>query len=348
MRYLLMLLCCALAALGQTPPPPASGLHVVSLEDGTSANLGRYANPSVDPQGKWLYADDTRGNIVRWRLDALGAAPTVFAAAPKGEPGYRFPVCAPAGGLVAAFQAYAAKGPNGADLRVAVSFLDNSGRRIAGGLPLFYAKGRYNGARAIAWHPAGELVAFYLTVGNSGPGLYVFRPSTKYWQQAHSLTGGEGSADGRVQWSTDGRTLSEGTPEGLVLRGGSDYAKYRTLDNPFVAHTWQDMDTLLLHTDAGLMQTAVDGGKLGTIPGWPGTDVANAGLASASASGLMWLRVAGTGAKTGVLRYALHYVPSGKAAGSDVFSFDGNAGYTRGLAEPVWLPGKRAAVVTVP
>ncbi len=354
MRYLLMLLALVSVAMAQVPSPTvplaSSGLHLVSLDTGTSQNLGRYANPSVDPEGKWLYADDLRGHIVRWKLGAVDAAPTVFASAPAGEPGYRFPVCAPVGGMVAAFQAYSAKGPGGADLRVAVSFLNRDGKRVAGGLPLFYAKGRYNGARAVAWHPAGELVAFYLTAGNSDPALYVFRPtdSRKYWQKAHALTGSEGAANGRVQWSTDGRTLSEATPEGLVLRGGSDYAKYRTIELPFLAHTWQDMDTILLHTDAGLVQTAVDGGRLGTIAGWPGTDPANAGLAASVPAGLQWLRVTGPGAKPGQLRYAIHYVPAGKTSGKDAFWFDANAGYTQGNAEPVWLPGTRTVFVSVP
>lgn len=347
MRYLLTLICCAFVATAQTPPP-AAGLHLVSLDEGTSQNLGRYANPSVDPVGKWLYADDLRGNIVRWRLDALSAAPEVFVAAPKDGPGYRFPVCAPKGGMVAVFQAMGVKYARDTNKRVAVSFMSRDGKLLAGPLPLYLTSDRYNGARSIAWHPAGELVAFYLTTGNSAPGLYVFRPASKYWQKAHTLTGAEGAADGRVQWSTDGRTLSEATPDGLILRGGADYAEYRKLTNPFRAHTWQDMDTLLLHTDDGLVRTAVDGGALGTIAGWPGANVGNAGLASASAAGLLWLRATGAGAKAGTLRYALHQVPAGKSAGADAFFFEANAGYTRGNAEPVWMPGKRAAFVTVP
>lgn len=347
MRYLLCLFCCALLATAQTPPP-AAGLHLVSFDDGSSQNLGRYANPSVDPQGKWLYADDLKGNIVRWKLDALSAPPSVFAAAPAGQPGYRFPVCAPKGGMVAIFQAMGVKYARDTNRRVAVSFLGRDGKLLAGPLPLFLLAERYNGARAVAWHPAGDLAAFYLTTGNSAPGLYVFRPANKYWQKAHALTGTEGSADGRVQWSTDGRTLSEATAEGLILRGGADYAEYRKLSNPFLAHTWQDMDTLLLHTAEGLRRTAVDGSGLGQVAGWPGAQADQAGLATAAPAGLIWLRASGAGAKAGTLRYALHFVAAGKTAGSDVFAFEGNAGYTRGNAEPVWMPGKRAAFVTVP
>jgi len=55
-----------------------------------------------------------------------------------------------------AFQAFRSDDPRDLRVRVAVSFLNREGKRIAGGLPLYYATQRYNGAATIAWRPDGD------------------------------------------------------------------------------------------------------------------------------------------------------------------------------------------------
>jgi hypothetical protein len=336
-----------------TPAPdvaaPKPGLHLIHATSGEDEYLGPYYNPSVDPANKLVYADDGRGSLWRWSLDDLTADPVCFAAPPPQEPGYRFPVAAPAGGLVAAFQAWRPDLPT-ARKRVAVSFLRPDGKRIAGGLPLFFTDGRYNGALSIAWKPGGELVAFYLTVGVDTPGLYVFRPSDKYWVRGGGTPATYGQPQGRLQWQPDGRSLSEATPGHLVLRGGANFVPYGKIDTAATLHTWLDGETLLLHDpDRGLVEVDISGAVKGTIGGWPGPlgGDGNATLAVVQGRRLAWIRALATDG-AGRVDYGLYVAVLGAAAGNDVFRFTAHTGYAWGNAGPVWLPDKDALLVSVP
>jgi hypothetical protein len=331
-----------------------AGLHLIDLGNGDDQYLGPYYNPSVDPQHALLYADDDHGTLVRWSLAKLGEGPQVFARPPARQPGWRFPVAASDGGCVAAFQAYPVKEPAGVKARIAVTFMDQSGRRLSGDLPLYYADDRWNGAASLAWRPTGELAAFYLTVGNSLPGLYVFRPSDKNWVRVHGLdaaTGpASGKADGALQWETGGRCLSELAGGQVHLLGGAAYAEYGHFAATAVAHTWLDMDTLVLADPAaGLLKVDIGGQPQGTVSGWPGA-VAGDGNASApvAQSGrLAWVAAMVANAD-GSLRYVLRDATAGAATAKDVLSFDARPGYARGNAGPVWHPNKDAVFLSVP
>jgi hypothetical protein len=351
----------AAAAVAQTPPtgqpstPPPTplrpGLYLVNVVHGWDEYIGPYSNPSIDPEGRLLYADDGRGHLVRWRLDSLETAPEVFANPPAKEPGYRFAVAAPKGGLVAAFQAFPVEQPGSNRARVAVSFLTRDGKRIAGGLPLFITSTRYNGAAAVAWRPDGQQAAFCLATGNSLPGAYVFRPSNRQWVRVRDLSPVEGAPDWPLAWQEGGRSLSELLGGKLVLRGGGDYAEYRALPTTARYHTWIDMDSLLLaDPKAGLSVIDVEGKTKSTIAGWPGpvAGVGNASLPVVHAHGLAWIRAVAPGPQAGTLRYAVHYARHGEREGADVFTFTAHTAYALGNAGPVWHPDKAVVFVSVP
>lgn len=352
------LLCWALLALpagGAELRLTEPGLYAIDVETGRWQRLGAYQHPSIDLEGRRLYADNGRGVLVRWPLGRTFERPEVFAkpgkdARGRPEPGYKIPLAAPKGGLVAAVREFLVE--RGGYVRVCLDILDADGARIRGPLPLFGVQDLYSPAGIAAWHPDGQKIAFELSEGTARHGLYVFHPANKYWVLVKDYERGPDEDRPVLQWQPNGRSLSHIAGGFLVLRGGSEYAPYRRLKTDARRHVWLDDETIaLLDPQVGLSLRYIEGAERGTIPGWGGGPLggaadANSSLPAVGRGGYAWVTPAGADLAELRLVFAPRADPG---AGRVLATFRrGDDAYSLIEAGPVWHPEDPLLFLVVP
>ncbi|MCC7492326.1 MAG: hypothetical protein IT204_08280 [Fimbriimonadaceae bacterium] len=326
--------------------PPATGLWQVDLATGAATRLGGYRGPSIDPVGRYLYADDRRGNLVRWSLESVGGAPQVVVRTEPGEPPWMFPQAAPAGGLLAATRLDRFRDTAGERVRVTLGVFDaQTGQQLAGPLPLCLAKDIPHPTLAAVWHPNGETLAFWITEGRPAPGLYLFSPRTRDWYKANAS-----AAPPRplpvLRFQPNGRSLSYVEGPRLVLRGGASYGVFRSFEVTQPLHTWIDDEQLgLLDPQQGITLLDLEGHRGRRLTAWRGSTPFDSSLPASLAGDLLWVGPA-PGATAGQL--GLWTAPAG-GDGKLVWTFPaGRLPYARVCAAPVRVAATNLAFVEVP
>ncbi len=324
----------------------APGLYAVATDTGRTQPLGAWRCPSVDAAGQFLYALDAAGRVVRWPLDSLGGEPRTVVAAPEpGQPPVVAASVAPTGELLAVLRLHTNRPAGQAPYqRLTLEVLDREAHRVAGPLPLCRADEAPNPALAVAWHPEGQKLAMFVTEAIPVPALYLFEPRVRDWVR------GEGSQNPPrplpvLRWQPNGRTLSYCTGEQLVLRGGAQFAVFRTYPATERLHIWVDLNHLgLLDPTTGLRVIDLEGLPQAPLRGWPGPGGEDLSLPVAGGDGLVWVGPAATAG-----RLSLWLLPPGEAAPRALLSFDrGGQAYGRTAGPPARHPAAALVFVEVP
>lgn len=233
-----------LLVAGLALPPEGEGLYAVGIETESRQYLGSYYRPGVEAEGRWLYADNGRGTIVRWSLDRLTAPRAVFASAASGLHGYLWsPVPAPAGGRVVV-AANTVRGDEwGGYQRTSLYVLTPDGQRERGPIPLYGAQEATNPRQSFDWSPDGEWLALSITEEAQRPvGVYIYSLYTNNWLALPGPTG-------IPRFSPDGQRLAVQHETGVTLHHGPQWTDPQTLkvpgQNGFAPLAWVDGQRLI-------------------------------------------------------------------------------------------------------
>ena len=332
---------------GAQPLPP--GLYTYRFGGAGALRLGAYHNPSADLGGGWVYVDDAKGGIYRWRVDDLEATPQKFFATPAGETLRAVPLVSKTHGLVLLTRTDPVK--QGAKVlyeRVAIEVYDRNGAKLAGPLPLVRRDAVLHPSMVAAWQPeaAEPAVAFNLTEGQAKPGLYVFQPQTrqKNWILAESYEAGVPNPLPVLGWQPNGRTLSLVVAGRAELRGGGNYATYKTFATDAARLIWPNSDRMaLLNPATGIEFRDFEGKHTNRVDAWRAGSIDELTVPACGPQGLTWIEPAGEGL------LALRFLTTGASAAETLVTFPkGARPYARMCAAPIWQPTREAILFEVP
>lgn len=236
-----------LALSAPARPPEGQGLYAVDAATGATQYLGAYIHPAVDAAGGWLYADNSRGSIVRWPLDQIGTPRRLFAGPALGLSGRLWvPVPAPAGGRVAIAANTYQGDEYGGYQRTSLYILDAAGRRERGPIPLFGAQEYINSRLSFDWSPDGTALALSVTESAQRPeGLYIYNVVSNEWL---ALSGPVGVP----RFRPDGQALAVQHATGVNLYAAPRWTAPRALSLPgqegYGPFAWVDEERLIATT----------------------------------------------------------------------------------------------------